>query len=143
MLSIQQASNEHRDSIYKCFKTIFDENELKHLKSIKSLSLSYVGLDRRKEVGAFILVNTSDKYADYEIAYLGISPRYRSQGYAKKLIELVLKRLAGHPVWLNTLLTNETACSLYEKMGFKRIKTFKDRFGVIGVVYLHSNYASA
>ena len=129
MLSIVRANKNHKKSIKQCFMTLFDEGELPYLEKITSLHLSYVALDRLNEVKGFVLVRPSDTYADYEIAYLGVSSRYRGKGYAKSLLKVVLQRLAGHSVWLNTLETNVEARSLYEKMGFKRFEFFETRCG--------------
>jgi ribosomal protein S18 acetylase RimI-like enzyme len=134
MLSMMKANNNHRESIKQCFKTLFDESELKCLQEIKSLSLSYVAIDRLNEVKGFILVKPSKEYAEYEIAYLGVSPRYRCKGYAKILLNLVIQRLAGHSIWLNTLDTNLEAINLYEKMGLEKVDSFQTQNG-LGIVY--------
>ena len=129
MLSIVKANKNHKESIKQCFMTLFDEGELPYLEKITSFVYSYVALDRLNKVKAFILVKESRKYADYEIAYLGVSSRYRGQGYAKRLLKLVLERLSGHSVWLNTLDTNLEACSLYKKIGFKQFEIVETRCG--------------
>ena len=98
--------------------TIFDKSEMKYFNRITDLSLSYVALDRNNSVKAFILVNKSNKYADYEIAYLGVSHRYRGKGYSKVLMKIVLSNLENNSIWLNTFSDNVQACKLYENMGF-------------------------
>jgi len=135
MLSIIKANNTHKESIKQCFMTLFDEGELKHFNKITNLSLSYVAIDRCEEVKGFILVVPSSKHAEYEIAFLGISSRYRGKGYAKVLLKLVLRRLEGHTIWLNTLDTNLEACALYECMGLKRGETFRTIDGTLGIIY--------
>lgn len=117
MLSICSAKEAHRVSINKCFLTVFDRSEYTHLNMIEDLSYSHVGLDRHGEVKAFVIVKPSNKYAKYEIAYLGVSTRYQRKGYAKLLINLVLQNIQTN-VWLNTFNTNVNACALYESMGF-------------------------
>ena len=133
MLSIERATKNHKESIKQCFMTIFDESELRYFNEIKDFSLSYVALDRNKSVKGFILVNASKKYAEYEIAYLGISCRYRRKGYSKTLLQIVLNNLENHTIWLNTFNDNLTACRLYEQMGFYRINESK----IKGVIYFH------
>jgi len=113
--------------------TIFDKSEMIYFNRIKDLSLSYVGLDRHKCVKAFILVNESNTYGDYEIAYLGVSLRYRGGGYSKILMKNVLNLLQNNSVWLNTFSNNIKACNLYESMGFYPVhETSKD-----GIIYVH------
>lgn len=135
MLSIQPAKNPDSESLRSCFKSIFDESEYEHFNTISSLSLSYLGLDRLGEVKAFIIVRPSNVHAEYEIAYLGVSPRYRAKGYAKQLLKVVLHRLIGHTIWLNTFETNIGACILYESMGFEIDNIFKDSTGASSIIY--------
>jgi ribosomal protein S18 acetylase RimI-like enzyme len=124
MLSIQNAKDADRESLNKCFLSVFDVSEYTHLNMIEDLSYSYVGLDRRGEVKAFAIVIPSNKYAAFEIAYLGISTRYQRKGYAKFLINLVLQNVHSN-IWLNTLDSNVSACALYESMGFVLFHTIK------------------
>jgi ribosomal protein S18 acetylase RimI-like enzyme len=135
MLSIQPASKPHYESLRACFMSIFDESEDEYFNSISSLSLSYFGIDRVGEVKAFIIVKPSHTHAEYEIAYLGVSSRYRGKGYAKQLIQVVLHRLIGHTVWLNTYETNTSACTLYDSMGFKNSQKFTDKHGISSIIY--------
>ena len=138
MLSIHSAKEAHRASINKCFLTVFDISEHKHLNMIEDLSYSHVGLDRHGEVKAFAIVKPSNKYAPFEIAYLGISTRYQRKGYAKLLINLVIQKLQSN-VWLNTLDTNVNACALYESMGFILFNTiqYDNRSNTLIYVYYH------
>ena len=135
MLSIQPASKPHYESLRACFMSIFDESEDEYFNSISSLSLSYFGIDRAGEVKAFILVKQSHIHAEYEIAYLGVSSRYRGKGYAKQLIQVVLHRLIGYTVWLNTFESNSNACALYDCMGFEIIGKFTDKLGNASIIY--------
>ena len=138
MLSIERATKNHKESIKQCFMTIFDESELRYFNEIKDFSLSYVALDRNKRVKGFILVNKSNQHAEFEIAYLGISCRYRRRGYSKILLQIVLNNLENHSIWLNTFNDNLTACRLYEQMGFYRIDECKTK----GIIYFHEgNYS--
>ena len=133
MLSIERATTNHKESLKQCFMTIFDKSEMKYFNRIRDLSLSYVALDRNKSVKAFILVNKSNKYADYEIAYLGVSHRYRGKGYSKVLMKIVLSNLENNSIWLNTFSDNMQACRLYENLGFYPIhKTYKNE-----IIYFH------
>lgn len=134
MLTIERANNTQRESIRQCFLTLFDSEEEKFFNEIRDLSRSYVAIDRLKQVKAFILVNKSTKYANYEIAFLGVSPRYRRKGYAKILIKLVLRNLRDS-VWLNTLEKNTAACTLYEALGFKEQERFEDKNGATAIIY--------
>lgn len=135
MLTIEIANNTQRESIRHCFLTLFDAEEEKYFNEIKDLSMSYIAIDRLKQVKAFILVNKSTKYANYEIAFLGVSPRYRRKGYAKILIKLVLRNLQ-ESAWLNTLENNNVACTLYETLGFKKVDKFQDKNGATAIVYV-------
>jgi len=122
MLSIRSANELDRNAIYKCFTTLFDTSEYEHMKKIENLTHSHIGLDRHGEVKAFAIVVPSNKYAPFELAYLGISTRYQRKGYAKLLIKLTLHNLRCN-VWLNTFDTNIQACKLYESIGFKLFNT--------------------
>jgi ribosomal protein S18 acetylase RimI-like enzyme len=103
---------------------------------IEDLSYSYVGLDRRGEVKAFAIVIPSNKYAAFEIAYLGISTRYQRKGYAKFLINLVLQNVHSN-VWLNTLDSNVSACALYKSIGFVLFDIVKYDDNANSLVYVY------
>jgi ribosomal protein S18 acetylase RimI-like enzyme len=137
MLSIRQYSKTNLDSLIECFNSIFDKTEIPYFELITDLSYSFVGLNRRNEVKAFIIVSkTAGKAAAFEIAYLGVSSRYRRRGYAKLLIEYVFRNLIGHTFWLTALVENTGARKLYEEIGFKEKERFMDRTGQNSIIYV-------
>jgi ribosomal protein S18 acetylase RimI-like enzyme len=136
MLSIRSANELDRNSIYKCFTTLFDKSEYEHMKKIENLTHSHIGLDRHGEVKAFAIVVPSNKYAPFELAYLGISTRYQRKGYAKLLIKLTLRNLRCN-VWLNTLDSNVSACALYKSIGFVLFDIVKYDDNANSLVYVY------
>jgi ribosomal protein S18 acetylase RimI-like enzyme len=135
MLHIDRFSLKHLDSLNECFNSIFDKNELAYYKKIEDFSYSYVGVNRLGNVKAFIIVirteehRAESKFGEYEIAYLGVSKKYRGCGYGKLLLSLVMNDFKGRCLWLNALENNNIACKLYQELGFKEIKRYVDNSG--------------
>jgi len=129
MLRIEPFVKEkHSESLLRAFKSIFHESEQVYLNRWKPTGPSFVCLDRKKEICAFTLVQESaEGHTDFEMSYLGVMPRYRGKGYARRLIELVKTRLgeAEKGLWLTVLKSNTKACELYKKVGFEIIERFK------------------
>jgi len=119
MLRLQPYRESHGLSVGAVFETIFDESETAYLEKVQHSGLSFVARDRKGQVQAFILVQeTLEGFTDYEIAFLGVAPRYRKKGYAERLIQMSLAAAKGRGVWLNVMKENTAACRLYEKLGF-------------------------
>ena len=136
MLRIQRYDVARHD-IQSTFQSIFPPCELPYLKEVKSCDPSYVALDRHGVVQAFILTQlTPDDITDYEIAYLGVLPRYRKQGFGERLITLVLEGVGSAGVWLKVMKSNEGACRLYERMGFNAAEEFCSEDGEIGITWI-------
>lgn len=120
MLRLQPYRETLSESVNVVFKTIFDESETAYLDKVKVSGLSFVAKDRKGLVQAFILVQESPAgFTDFEIAFLGVSPRYRRKGYAERLISMCIDAAKGRGIWLNVMKTNVVACALYSKMGFE------------------------
>lgn len=136
MLDIQKYQEAHSSSLATAFLEVFDETELPYFEDFEDSGHSLVALDRKGQIGAFILISkTEEALGSYEIKFLGVCPRHRKRGYAKSLISLVLKNIDG-PLWLNVLETNVDAVRLYEHLGFKVARTFKGESGEQGVSYI-------
>ena len=81
------------------FTSIFDESELPYLNKVQISSPSYVALDRRGLIQAFILTQkTPEAHTNCEIAYVGVAPRYRRKGYAERLIRMVVEGKYGQSI---------------------------------------------
>ena len=120
------------------FSSIFDESELPFLNKIQISSPSYVGLDRRGLIQAFILTQkTPEAHTNCEIAYVGVMPRYRRKGYAERLIRMVIDAADESGVWLQVMRDNAAACRLYEKMGFDCSEEFVGSTGSAGYIWLY------
>jgi len=120
MLKLQPYCENLCKQVNTVFKTIFDESETAYLDKVKVSGLSFVAKDRKGFVQAFILVQeTATGFTDFEIAFLGVSPRYRRKGYAERLVEMSIMAAKGRGIWLNVMKDNSGARTLYTKMGFE------------------------
>lgn len=117
MLRIQPYLDErHRDNLRTTFKEVFGY-EISNFAEFQRTNLSFVCTARTGVIQAFILVKeTEQEIAPFEISFLGVVPRYRHQGYAQRLIEMVIGRNLG----IRTTVPNSNfaAVALYEKLGF-------------------------
>ena len=121
MLRFQSYSLTHETGVSEVFKTIFDESEMAYLSKVQHSGLSFIAKDRKGHIQAFILVQeTPVGFTDYEIAFLGVSPRYRRKGYAERLIQMAIDAAGKRGLWLNVMKDNRNACKLYEKLGFEQ-----------------------
>ena len=109
----------HSASVKEAFAEIFDKSEIPYFDGFQNSGLSYVCTARTGAVQGFILVkDTPEDVTNYEIAFLGVLPRYRNKGYAKRLIDMVKNASDGKGLWLNVLDSNVGAIALYNKLGF-------------------------
>lgn len=124
--------------VTSAFSSIFDESELPFLSKVQISSPSYVGLDRRGLIQAFILTQkTPEAHTNCEIAYVGVAPRYRRKGYAERLIRMVTDAADDSGIWLQVMRDNAAACRLYEKLGFDCAEEFVGSTGSAGYIWLH------
>lgn len=141
MLRIQvYQEHKHWASLMELFTEVFDKSEVPYVEEFQSSNMSYVCTARTGSVQGFILVRASagpSGPADasavaYEIAFLGIAPRYRNKGYATRLVDIVkgtctygiAAAAATSSLWLNVLDVNTGACALYKKLGFDASERF-------------------
>jgi GNAT superfamily N-acetyltransferase len=137
MLRFQRFKPENICALTKTFSSIFDSSELEYFEDYQYNELSFIGVDRVGAIQAFIMIRrTPNDLAEYEITYLGVAHRYRSKGYAKRLIELVKDVVGKGGVWLNVLDSNTIACSLYNKMGFEEAKRFSTETKEMGIMFV-------
>jgi len=114
------------------FTDIFDKSEVPYLEAFQSSNLSCVCTARTGTVQGFILVRlTPEGATNYEIAFLGMAARYRGQGYASRLIDIVKEGAAavGAGLWLVVLDSNKEALALYNKAGFDVFEKFISEAG--------------
>ena len=135
-LRIRDFSPNYMDSLVKCFNSIFDETEIPYFKSLKDFSNTHIAVDSSNNVCAFIIAYKNQKeFAQYEIAYLGVSAEYRRCGYARVLLQLVMDKLNGKCIWLNALADNHKACNLYKDFGFKERERIIDNSGNKAIIF--------
>ena len=135
-LRIRDFSPNYMDSLVICFNSIFDETEIPYFNSITDFSNTYIGIDSSDNVCAFIIAYKNQKvFAQYEIAYLGVSTEYRRSGYARMLLQLIMDKLEGQCIWLNALADNDKACKLYRDFGFKERERIIDNSGNKAIIF--------
>lgn len=117
MLRIQPYVDErHRENLRTTFTEIFGY-EISNFAEFQRTNLSFVCTARTGVIQAFILVKECDQeITPFEISFLGVAPRYRRQGYAQRLIEMVIGRTLS--IRTTVLNSNLAAVTLYEKLGF-------------------------
>jgi GNAT superfamily N-acetyltransferase len=117
MLRIQPyVDDRHRENLRTTFTEIFGY-EISDFAEFQRTNLSFVCTARTGVIQAFILVKECDQdVTPFEISFLGVAPRYRHQGYAQRLIEMVIGRSPG--IRTTVLNSNHAAVKLYEKLGF-------------------------
>ena len=126
MLRIQPYQDlKHGNALNHAFSEIFDKSEIPYFDGFQNSGLSYVCTARTGTVQGFILVKDSPEgVTNYEIAFLGILPRYRNKGYAKRLIDIVTLAAEEKGIWLVVLDSNKEAQALYKKLGFDEFEKF-------------------
>lgn len=130
MLRIQPyQEHRHAEDLKIAFSDIFEEGEIPYCGGLYP-ELSYVCTARTGTIQGFILVKeTPEGVTNYEIAYLGVVPRYRSKGYAQQLLEMVKRKASGKGLWLSVMDSNLGAIRLYEKAGFDVFEKFTSSEG--------------
>ena len=139
MLRIQQYQDlKHCESLKEVFSEIFDKSEIPYFTGFQNSGLSYVCTARTNAVQGFILVKeSSNDVAPFEIAFLGMLPRYRRKGYCKRLLNMVIHAAAGRGVWLNVLESNIEAIALYNNLGFDVYEKFTSVAGECAVKFTY------
>jgi ribosomal protein S18 acetylase RimI-like enzyme len=122
---------EHMPKIRTIFNRIFDPSENPYFDAFVDCGASVVGLDRRGDVQAFMLIQEYASVQDstkvegsstlvldgtHEIAYLGILPRYQRKGYGERFIRMAQSRFTS--LRLIVAVDNLGAIALYTRMGF-------------------------
>ena len=137
MLRIQSYDKQqHYTSLKNAFKEIFHNSEFDNINKDWISDMSYVCIDRRNTVQGFILVNESTYLnIQYSIQYLGIMPRYRKLGYAKRLVELVISNKKLDSVYLSVLSNNVEANEVCKKIGFEVIEKIASNSDECTLIY--------
>jgi len=139
MLRLQRFKKENALCLKRAFDDVFDNSELPYFEDFQNCGMgpSFVGIDRAGIIQAFILVrHTPLKEAAFEIAYLGVSNRYKRKGYGERLIELVKGAVGKGGVWLNVFDSNVGACALYKKLGFEELRRFSTETDEVGILFV-------
>ena len=79
-----------------------------------------------------MIVGFLEYYVNYEtveILNLAVNPMYRNKGIATELIKYLYKVEGINHIILEVRSSNKNALSLYEKLGFKIIRTIKNYYG--------------
>ena len=88
-------------------------------------------------VGYILWLERKNYFRLYSLAIL---KSFQSQGFGKALLDYSMKILNNNNLSLEVKSTNQKAIALYEKMGFKKVKTLPSYYpnGVDGVLMLFS-----
>jgi ribosomal protein S18 acetylase RimI-like enzyme len=150
MAHLRHVRTRDKEHIFELGKILFrEEDEIPLLQ--KALlhyvpSLSYVAVDGNSIIGFTLVctIPTNVYYAfmdhiphGYELAFLGISPRYQGRGLGTRLLKETFSALfrasPQFTCWLLVDLVNVSAIKLYHKWGFRRWKdTPPSKTGVAG-----------
>ena len=79
-----------------------------------------------KEMIAICLIDKNEKEKIINISLLCVKKAYQRAGYGKSLLDFCIKNCEKNgykDFYLNVATTNSSAIKLYEKLGFKKIKT--------------------
>ena len=89
---------------------------------------SFFGFHKDEKVIAVIEIEPFPSV--FHICSLVVDPPYFRQGIASKLIDFMLKLLAGNRMTVETGLDNKPAIALYESFGFKEVKQYYTDHGI-------------
>ena len=92
-----------------------------HLKT----NIVFIIEDEKGIIGYCLWLTRKNFYRLYSLAIL---QKFHSKGYGKMLLEYSLEHLKDKELRLEVKQTNKQAVSLYEKFGFKIIKTLKSYY---------------
>lgn len=117
MLRIQPYRDDiHRENLQTTLAEL-GTFEIQDFTEFQKSNVSYICTARTGVIQGFILVKeTHQETAPYEIVHIGMMPRYRRQGYASRMIEMVKDKKQG--VCTKVLHSNKDVVSLYQKLGF-------------------------
>lgn len=121
MLRIQPFNESHTDLVVRAFKEGFHMSEIPYIDEFQNSGFSYVCLDRHNHVQGFALVRkTEDRVtamSNYELGWLLVALRYRKNGYASRLLEMVKSAIGFASLTLSTQSSNTH--NLYSRAGFE------------------------
>jgi len=121
MLRIQPFNESHSDLVVRAFKEAFHMSEIPYIDEFQNSGFSYVCLDRHNNVQGFALVRKSEcqtlAMPNYELGWLLVTHRYRKNGYASRLLEMVKSAIGFASLTLSTQSTNTH--NLYSRAGFE------------------------
>lgn len=131
MIEIAKMTREHPAEIARleeiCFSDPWSEKSIaSELKN--GLSLWLVALDGEAVVG---YVGSQSVLGETDMMNLAVSPDYRRQGVAERLVEELICRLktqGNHCLTLEVRSSNLPARKLYEKMGFVQVGLRKNYY---------------
>ena len=98
---------------------------------------SFFGFYRDEKVIAVIEIEPFPSV--FHICSLVVDPTYFRQGIASKLIDFILKLLAGNRITVETGLANKPAIALYQSFGVKEVKQYDTDHGVRKICFETEN----
>lgn len=110
---LQELKSEHLEQTFESLK---DAPYLEYLLSCKI----FVGLENEKLIG-FV------GFRPDRLEFIYVDPEYQGHGVATELIKQALNEMK-RPVQLDVFTHNKNAKNLYEKFGFKTIKTVTEKW---------------
>lgn len=130
------SSVKHNISLVSVFNAIYNTSEIPYLEEFQNTNLSYVCTDRHSNIQGFILVRNinDDSMAKYEISYIGVMPRYRKNGYTKRLLDLV--KSASKDMGVRIDLPNIDIINLDNSTGFDVVDTLIEYISVESYKYI-------
>ena len=131
MIEIMEMTAAHTGQIAELEKICFSDPWSE--KSIASeldrrLSLWLVAMDGETVVG---YVGSQSVLGETDMMNIAVSPNYRRQGIAEKLVVELIEKLrekGNHSLMLEVRASNDPAQKLYEKLGFEQVGRRKNYY---------------
>lgn len=133
-------TTEDLESFVKFDKMIFGEEGYSYL-VVRQLydicgDLMYIAIAPEGEIAGYTFAclknKTSDSISDSWILALGVDPKWRKQGIAKKLVSTLMQqltKLSVNNVYLTVKPDNDIAIHLYKSIGFESFGYEENYFG--------------
>src|SRR3989344_1777408 len=112
-------------------------------KKMESSKYTPAGLKEKLESKSWLVLVAKNKnqiagflsgYFDYGVFWvdwIGVDEEYRRQGLAIKImkeLETIAGRNKVHKIWLDTIIANKEAISMFTSLGFKKIANLKNHW---------------
>lgn len=128
MITIERMNEDHVAQVAALEKMIFSdawsENSVRSELS-NELSLWLVAVDGDTVAG---YIGSQTVLGEADMLNLAVKPEYRRQGLGRQLVEELIRRLDAHCLTLEVRVSNESAKTLYESMGFVQVGRRKNYY---------------